>query len=201
MTGFETRAVTLADGTTIALRRPTFGFDGPAPSLWSARAAQPMIGLGLLEAVPEADILARARSRPDSDGVLGQANFVVDPETGATRLGRFGWKASKASLRHQVAAALLNDMSVASPVFPNRSCSTDPAGCRTASAQKGIQEADLTALTQYMQLLAVPAQRSLASGFPKGSLRRRRIASIRCRWPPAAGCSTRCAARPATRRR
>jgi len=166
--GFETRSVTLADGTKVELRKPKFGFDGPVPQLWSARAAQPMIGVGLLEAVPEADILARVRNQPDVDGVLGKANFVFDPETGATRLGRFGWKAYKASVRHQAAAALLNDMSVTSPVFPNRSCATDPAGCRKAPAQKGIQEADLTALTQYMQLLAVPAQRSLASGFPKG---------------------------------
>ncbi|HEY1394676.1 di-heme oxidoredictase family protein, partial [Roseateles sp.] len=166
--GFESRTVTLADGTRVELRKPTFGFDGPVPQLWSARAAQPLIGVGLLEAVPEADILARARTTPDPDGVLGKANFSVDPESGETRLGRFGWKAAKASVRHQVAAALLNDMSVTSPVFPNRGCSTDPAGCRAAPAEKGIQESDLNALTQYMQLLAVPAQRSLASGFPKG---------------------------------
>jgi len=166
--GFETRVVTLADGTTVELRKPRFAFDGPTPQRWSARAAQPLIGVGLLEAVPEADILARVRSKPDPDGVRGQANFSVDPETGVTRLGRFGWKATKASVRHQVAAALLNDMAVTSPVFPNRSCSMDPAGCRAAPPQIGITEGDLTALTHYMQLLAVPAQRSLASGFPKG---------------------------------
>ncbi|WP_431103741.1 di-heme oxidoredictase family protein [Roseateles noduli] len=166
--GFETRGVTLADGTQVELRKPRFRFDGPMPQLWSARAAQTLIGVGLLEAVPEADILARVRSTPDQDGVLGKANFSFDPETGATRLGRFGWKASKASVRHQAAHALLNEMSVTSPVYPNRSCTTDPVGCRTAPAQKGIQEADLTALTQYLQLLAVPAQRSLPSGFPKG---------------------------------
>ncbi|WP_377156303.1 di-heme oxidoredictase family protein [Roseateles sp. UC29_93] len=166
--GFETSSVTLSDGTKIELRKPKFAFDGPTPQLWSARAALPLLGVGLLEAVPEADILARARTSPDQDGVVGKANYTFDPETGATRLGRFGWKASKASIRHQVANALLNDMSVTSPVYPNRSCATDPQGCRTAPAQKGIQEADLTALTQYMQLLAVPAQRSIPSGFPKG---------------------------------
>ncbi|WP_431045803.1 di-heme oxidoredictase family protein [Roseateles sp. L2-2] len=166
--GFETRAVTLADGTTVELRKAKFAFAGPTPELWSARAAQPLIGVGLLEAVPEEDILARVRTKPDADGVRGRANFSVDPETGATRLGRFGWKAGKSSLRHQVAAALLNDMSVTSSVFPNRSCAMDPAGCRTAPPQTGIAETDLVALTQYMQLLAVPAQRSLASGFPKG---------------------------------
>lgn len=67
-----------------------------------------------------------------------------------------------------MAAALLNDMSVTSPIYPNRGCAADPAGCRSGPAQKGIGEADLASLTRYMELIAVPAQRSLPSGFPKG---------------------------------
>ena len=166
--GFETRSVTLADGTAVELRKPKLAYDGPAPQVASLRAAQPMIGAGLLEAVPEADILARVRQSADQDGVKGVANFVFDPESGAVRLGRFGWKASKATLRHQSAAALLQDMSVTSTVYPSRACDMNPAGCRNAVAQRGISEADLQSITHYLTLLAVPAQRSLASGFPKG---------------------------------
>jgi CxxC motif-containing protein (DUF1111 family) len=168
VSGFETRVATLADGTAVELRKPTLAFESAAPDTVSLRAAQPMIGTGLLEAVPEADILARVRSTPDADGVKGTANFVFDPESGAVRLGRFGWKASKATLRHQAAAALLLDMAVTSPVYRNRSCNTDPAGCASAPAQKGISEADLQSISQYLALVAVPAQRSLSSGFPKG---------------------------------
>jgi CxxC motif-containing protein (DUF1111 family) len=166
--GFETRPVTLADGTAVELRKPKLAFEGATPDIVSLRAAQPMIGTGLLEAVPEADILARVRSVPDADGVKGTANFVFDPESGAVRLGRFGWKASKATLRHQAASALLLDMAVTSPVYRNRSCSADPAGCASAPAQKGISEADLQSISQYLALVAVPAQRSLPSGYPKG---------------------------------
>ncbi|MGV7206328.1 di-heme oxidoredictase family protein [Oxalobacteraceae bacterium A2-2] len=166
--GFSTSSAKLGDGTVVELRKPTLAFEGAAPDLASLRAAQPMIGTGLLEAVPEADILARANATPDVDGVKGVANFVFDPESGAVRLGRFGWKASKASLRHQAAAALLQDMAVTSPVYRNRSCNTDPAGCASATAQKGISEDDLQAIARYLALVAVPAQRSLPSGFPKG---------------------------------
>lgn len=166
--GFDTRSVKLADGTSVELRKPTLGFDGPVPDAYSLRAAQPMIGAGLLEAVPEANILARARSTPDEDGVKGQPNFVFDPETGAIRLGRFGWKASKATLRHQAAAALLQDMSVTSPVYPSHACITGPAGCAAGGVEKGISEADLQSISRYLALVAVPAQRSLSSGFPKG---------------------------------
>ena len=165
---FDTRTVKLADGTDVQLRKPVLVFDGPTPDTVSLRAAQPMIGAGLLEAVPEADILARVRSTPDQDGVKGVANFVFDPETGAVHLGRFGWKASKATLRHQTASALLQDMSVTSPVYPNRSCDSNPAGCATAPKERGISEADLKQISNYLALLAVPAQRSLPSGFPKG---------------------------------
>jgi CxxC motif-containing protein (DUF1111 family) len=166
--GFEARSVKLADGTVVELRKPTLAFEGPVPDAVSLRAAQPLIGAGLLEAIPDADILARVRASPDADGVKGQANFVFDPESGAVRLGRFGWKAAKASLRHQAANALLLDMAVTSPVYPNRSCNTDPAGCASAAAQKGISESELQLVTRYLAMVAVPAQRSVASGFPKG---------------------------------
>ena len=166
--GFVSSSRTLADGTSVPLQKPTLTFEGPTPDVVSLRAAQPMIGTGLLEAVAEADILSRVRTTPDADGVKGTANYVFDPESGAVRLGRFGWKASKATLRQQAAAALLLDMSVTSPVYRNRSCSADPAGCNAAAAQTGITEADLQSITNYLSLVAVPAQRSLASGFPKG---------------------------------
>jgi CxxC motif-containing protein (DUF1111 family) len=166
--GFDTRTAKLADGTAVELRTPKLAFEGAVPELTSLRAAQPMFGTGLLEAVPEADILARANAPVDGDGVKGVANFVFEPETGAVRLGRFGWKASKATLRHQAASALLQDMSVTSPVYPNRSCATDPAGCAASAPQKGITEADLQSISRYLALVAVPAQRSLSSGWPKG---------------------------------
>lgn len=168
VSGFETRNAKLADGTAVELRKPLLAFEGTVPQSYSLRSAQPMIGTGLLEAVPEVDILSRAATTPDVDGVKGVPNWVFDPESGAVRLGRFGWKASKATLRHQAAAALLQDMAVTSPVYPNHSCNTDPAGCATAPAQKGISEADLQSISRYLALVAVPAQRSLPSGFPKG---------------------------------
>ena len=168
VSSFDSRNVTLADGSVVELRKPNLRFDGPVPQIASLRAAQPMIGTGLLEAIPEADILARVRASPDADGVKGTANFVFDPESGAVRLGRFGWKAAKVSLRHQSASALLQDMAVTSPVYPNRACTSDPAACKSLPAQKGISESDLQAISNYLALVAVPAQRSLASGFPKG---------------------------------
>lgn len=167
--GFDTRNVTLADGTVVELRKPRIAFDGVTPSVFSLRSAQPMIGMGLLEAIPDAEILSRVRSSPDADGVKGTANFAFDPETGAVRLGRFGWKASKVSLRHQVAAAALTDMSVTSPIYPNRECMAGPARCSAQHrVDRGLTEEALQSISHYLALLAVPAQRSVESGFPAG---------------------------------
>lgn len=166
VTGFDTRTVTLADGTAVTLSKPRVGFDGPTPAVFSLRTAQPMIGMGLLEAVTDAEILSRVSTVPDVDGVMGQANYAYDPETGAVKLGRYGWKAAKVSLRHQAAGAALLDMSVTSPVYPNRDCLS--GRCTPAKAERGLTEDDLTLITRYLALLGVPAQRSVASGFPKG---------------------------------
>jgi CxxC motif-containing protein (DUF1111 family) len=165
---FETKTMTLADGTSVELSKPRVAFDGPTPGVYSLRSAQPVIGMGLLEAIPDADIIARARTAPDADGVKGTANYVYDPETGAVRLGRYGWKASKVSLRHQVAGAALLDMSVTSPLYPNRDCLFGPAKCNTSKVEPGISNDVLQLLTRYVSMLGVPAQRSIVSGFPKG---------------------------------
>lgn len=166
--GFETRVVRLADGTAVELRKPLLAFDGPRPALHSLRSAQPMIGMGLLEAVPDAEILSRVRTHPDADGVVGRANYAYDPETREVKLGRYGWKAAKASLRHQVASAALFDMGVTSPVYPSRDCQAGPAACAAGLRTPGLSEDELTLITRYLRLLAVPAQRSVASGFPRG---------------------------------
>ena len=166
--GFDLKTVKLADGTSVELSKPKLVFDGPTPSVFSLRSAQPVIGMGLLEAVTDAEILSRVRTTPDADGVKGVANTAFDPETGAVRLGRYGWKAGKVSLRHQIAGAALLDLSVTSPIFPNRDCLFGPAKCTTAKVERGLSEDVLKLLTRYVSLLGVPAQRSLASGFPKG---------------------------------
>ena len=76
-----------------------------------SRLTPSLVGMGLIEAIDESDVLDWADPNDtDGDGVSGRAQTVVDPETGDLRLGRFGWKAGTASLRHQIASALNTDM-------------------------------------------------------------------------------------------
>jgi CxxC motif-containing protein (DUF1111 family) len=94
---YAERTVVLADGATVSLRRPSYaavdlGYGPLQPgTMLSPRAAPQMIGLGLLEAVPAADILALADPEDaDRDGISGRANLVWSEEFGRSMVGRFG---------------------------------------------------------------------------------------------------------------
>jgi CxxC motif-containing protein (DUF1111 family) len=61
------------------------------------RLAPALGGVGLLEAVPEAEILSRADPQDrDQDGISGRANRVWDQQLQRWNLGRFGLKADLA---------------------------------------------------------------------------------------------------------
>ncbi|GHG23983.1 thiol oxidoreductase [Paracoccus aerius] len=170
--------VTLADGTVVTLRRPSFAVEDPVhgaphPDLQiSARVAPQMIGLGLLEAVPVADILALADADDrDGDGISGRPQIVWSSEFDRPMLGRFGHKAGNATIREQSASAFLGDMGLSNPLFPFPfgECSEAQAACRAAPAgqepdvREGL-EVDglgLDLVTFYSRNLAVPARRDL----------------------------------------
>jgi CxxC motif-containing protein (DUF1111 family) len=113
------------DGTLAALRTPVVTVRRPdgtelgAGVQLSYRQAPGVLGLGLLEAVPDAALQALADpDDADGDGISGRTNEVWDPERQAVAIGRFGHKATVATLRHQVAAAFVNDIGLTNKVFP-----------------------------------------------------------------------------------
>jgi CxxC motif-containing protein (DUF1111 family) len=114
---FETHSVTLADGTAVELRKPTAKLDKLAygalgsDTVVSPRLATAIHGIGLLEQIPEAAILANVH--PDG----GKPNYVTDPISGKRTLGRFGWKASAPSLEVQDGKALDLDIGLSNPVY------------------------------------------------------------------------------------
>ncbi|MGN6103873.1 MAG: di-heme oxidoreductase family protein [Kofleriaceae bacterium] len=158
------------DGTPYSLRRPRYQLSelafGPLdPSaMISPRVAPVMAGLGLLEAIDEAAVRARAdEDDADGDGISGRTNQVWDPVTGAAALGRFGWKANQPGLVQQNAGAFLGDIGITSPLAPLDNC--PPAQVACAAAQNGgspeIDRDKLDDVTYYSRLLAVPARRDV----------------------------------------
>ena len=133
--------VAFPDGSTTVLRRPavavgdlaygplTVAEDGRSP-----RVAPSVRGLGLLERVPDADILAFADPDDrDGDGISGRPNRVTGPD-GAPALGRFGLKAAHPTVASQNAEAFHLDigMSTTYHTEPWGDCTAAQGDCRTA---------------------------------------------------------------------
>ena len=163
-------AVGAAEGTAVlsswteegGLRSPNYTFTGITPDQTSIRIAPQLVGMSLLEAIPEASVQALADPNDaDGDGISGRVHAVVDPETGDLRLGRFGYKASQASVRHQVASALNGDMGVMNSVYPDPDCGSGQGDCGPAGSE--FDDTDLEHLTTYVSLLGVRPRRDLDS--------------------------------------
>jgi CxxC motif-containing protein (DUF1111 family) len=172
---YEEVPVTLDDGTVVSLRKPSYGVTNlaygplhPATTL-SPRMTPPMIGLGLVEQIHPADILARADPEDrDGDGISGKASIVRDARTGELTLGRFGWKAQTPTIRQQSADAFANDIGISTPDLPDAwgECTQAQADCRAmptgVQPRLGDTEAPdpvMDLVTFYSQNLAVPTRR------------------------------------------
>lgn len=159
---------TLADGTVITLKKPSYqilnlGYGSLAANVKvSPRIANQIIGLGLLEAVPESTILGYADvTDSNGDGISGKPNYVYDIQSNSQKMGRFGWKANQPNVRQQVAGAFSGDMGITSILFPNENC---PPGVDCNSIPNGgspeITDANFEKVVLYSRTLSVPARRN-----------------------------------------
>ncbi len=176
---YEEMPITLAGGEVVSLRRPTYriaelGYGPLHPgTMMSPRMAPQMIGLGLIEAIPAADILARADPDDrDGDGISGRANMVWSVEHKRLMLGRFGWKAGQATVLQQTAEAFSGDIGIGSWITPQAwgDCTGLQAGCRAAphggtprAPHEEINAKLLGLVAFYARNLAVPKRREPAA--------------------------------------
>lgn len=172
---YEEVQMTLADGEVVSLRKPTYSVKdlsyGPldADVTLSPRIAPPMIGMGLIQAIHEADILANADpDDEDGDGISGKPALVRDHRTRELKLGRFGFKAQNASVRDQSASAFVGDLGISNPDAPfhHGDCTSAQTDCfaRASGVQERLGDTEapdpvLELVTFYSENLAVPARR------------------------------------------
>ncbi|WII70707.1 di-heme oxidoredictase family protein [Bdellovibrio sp. 22V] len=142
---YEKSTFTYPDGEVVNLRKPLFKVTGAYDEYFDsvtgqtrsrlyendvkmgARIGTPMIGLGLLEAIKESDILALAARDLSDEGVSGKPNYVIDIEKVLANnpypvsMGRFGLKNNTPSVMHQSLGALRGDIGVTNYAFPDES--------------------------------------------------------------------------------
>jgi CxxC motif-containing protein (DUF1111 family) len=173
---YADRPFVFPDGGKVMLRKPAYSIDrlayGPLhpDAMLSPRVSPQMIGLGLLEAVPEAQIRALAdRGDKDGDGISGRPNELWSKDKNRLVLGRFGWKAGNPTVKAQSAGAFEGDIGISNPLARNAwgDCTVKQSRCRKApngsSAKLGNVEAGeklLNLVTFYAQNLAVPRRRT-----------------------------------------
>ena len=161
------------DGQSYSLRTPTYTPTAalPADVMISPRIGHLVAGLGLLQAVPESDIVALADPNDsDHDGISGRPNRVWDVAAHQLKLGRFGWKANQPNLLQQAAAAFNGDLGITSPYFPLES--NVPGGGRNRDGDRDDDDDDdrvfrtdingqmLNSVAFYTGTLGVPASRN-----------------------------------------
>ncbi len=167
---WQTHRITLADGSEVELRQPKLQLSdlgyGPLhpQTQFSLRIAPPMIGLGLLEAIADADLLALAD--PDDqngDGISGRANQVWNDARGQSVLGRFGWKAGQPTLNQQNAHAFAGDMGLTTSLLPTDDCTAAQAACQQMPDGGSPEVSDniLASVLFYSRNLAVPQRRQV----------------------------------------
>lgn len=175
---YEEQSIALGDGEIASLRKPTYSIShlgyGPLHSdvMMSVRIAPPMIGLGLLEAVDENDIIALADADDrDKDGISGRPNRVWSKENNSVMLGRFGWKAGQPTISQQNAGAFSGDIGISTLLNPapagdctrsQKNCLNAPHGItHGAKTEIGKKLNDLVNI--YTRNLAVSARRNVAA--------------------------------------
>ncbi|WP_223548220.1 di-heme oxidoredictase family protein [Pseudomonas sp. A-B-19] len=166
--------VRFKDGTEVELRKPRLNITQPGygpmhpDTRFSARVAPPMIGLGLLEAIPEEAILANVEAQAKANnGIAGHPNRVWDDALQKTVLGRFGWKAGQPNLNQQNVHAFSGDMGLTTSLRPVDDCTDAQTACKQAPSGNGpngepeVSDNILRLVLFYSRNLAVPARRDV----------------------------------------
>lgn len=157
----------IVDGTTFAApaggtmaHRHTLGDErppvDPASNVFEARQTPTTLGLGLIDRIPEATIVANADpDDQDGDGISGVAHVLPDG-----RLGRLGWKANVPSVAEFARDATFNELGLTLPAQPGLTfgSTTDSDG----AADPELSPADLDALVFFLSRLGPPPRVSVA---------------------------------------
>lgn len=162
----------------------------------SLRLPPPVFGVGLIEAIPVAEIVSRAD--PDDangDGISGRPHWVeapvwVPPEElppgGPPYLGRFTRKARASTVFEQVVDAYLNDIGITTDFLTveNRNLA---AGAPTSTFDR-VADPELPAdvvqrVTFYLRTLAPPAPGAMTARRARGETSFRSVGCAQCHTP------------------
>ena len=165
---YETITGNYPDGSSYELRNPVYSFTqeqfGSLNGVeMSPRVAQQTIGLGLINALPDSEILQfEDEFDSNNDGISGRPNYVWNIEANTPTLGKYGWKGNTPTLKQRVASAFHGDMGLTTSLFSENNCPSPQQDCFDApnGGELEVTDNQLQRVTFYQATLAVPNRRN-----------------------------------------
>ena len=153
----------------------------PEATVQAHRTTPVIFGRGLLDAVPDSEILAHADPDDrDGDGISGRPNRSVDG-----RLGRFGRKALTPALAEFNAGAFVVEQGVTNPAVPTEETVGGhpiPPGV-DSTPDPEINQAELDHTDDFVRFLAIPSPGPATGDARGGGQVFSRIGCDRCHLP------------------
>ena len=154
----------------------------------SVRSGPPAFGLGLVEAIPDAVILAGTDPNDaDGDGISGRPNMVVPPDwVGVPQtpsVGRFGRKAGVAFLFQQVANAYHQDMGITSDALPNENPHPMNGILGDDVPEPEVSRTTIDDVLFYLRTLAPPKRGPVTPEVERGEQLFQQIGCASCHTP------------------
>ena len=175
---YETKIVTLGDGSKVSLRKPTLHWIslhyGPLQKDTGITLlnSPPLIGMGLLDNIPDKTIIDAADPLDkDNDGISGKVSWLPSTQGRSPTVGRFGYKASTPSVSVQNQLAFNTDLGLSTQHFPAPSgdctplqteCMQSPNGNSVHLGNLEVDEQQSRLVDLYVSLAAPPAMRNLS---------------------------------------
>lgn len=138
----------------------------PQANHTAERGTPILFGLGLLEAIPDSVLIARANNQPGT--LVGRTHMVhpFEDPNGPMRVGRFGWKGGIATVESFSLDAGLNEMGLTSQFLPFENAPNGDqallAQCDTVADPEDAPDAagftTTNRWTHFQRFLAAPAQ-------------------------------------------
>src|SRR5438128_9145023 len=127
----------------------------PQANVVASRRTQPLFGLGLVDATPEATFRALAELQAKQDPeVAGRPAMVSEIATGKLAVGRLGWKGSTPTLFQFSGDAYLNEMGLTNPQFPTENCPQGDCAALSHNPMPGMNDLDGRAVAKSANFMA-----------------------------------------------
>ena len=135
-------------------------------NLTGLRQPPQLFGLGLIQGIPDTEILTRADPTDENgDGIAGRANI----SNGV--IGRFGWKAAVPSILDFSGLAMVNELGITSYLFPNEMSPQGkpiPFGCDIAGDPEDADAARLSGHLLFITNLGPPPRGPITDAVLRG---------------------------------